>query len=74
MARKDISGDVNEWYDTSNYNKDHPSGIHTNKNKKALGFFKDECGGNDIVEFVGLKPKSYSYETVSGKVEKKVKV
>ena len=56
-AYKDISGDVNEWYDTSNYDKDHPSGIHTNKNKKVLGFMKDECGGNDIVEFVGLKPK-----------------
>ncbi len=34
---------------------------------------KDECGGNDIVEFVGLKPKSYSYKTASGKVEKKCK-
>ncbi len=34
---------------------------------------KDECGGNDIVEFVGPKPKSYSYETTSGKVEKKCK-
>ena len=72
-AYEDISGDVNEWFDTSNYEKDHLSRIYTNKNKKALGFFKDECGGNDITEFVGLKPKSYSYETVSGEVEKKCK-
>ena len=72
-AYKDISGDVDEWYDTSNYDENHLSGIYTKKNKKALGFMKDECGGNDIVEFVGLKPKSYSYKTVSGKVEKKCK-
>ncbi len=66
-AYKDISEDVDEWYDTSNYDKDHPSRLYTNKNKKVIGFMKDECGGNDIVEFVGLKPKSYSYETASGK-------
>ena len=23
---------------------------------------KDECGGNDILEFIGLRPKSYAYE------------
>ena len=70
---KDISGDIDEWYDTSGYDKNHPSGLHSNKNKKAIGFMKDECGGNDITEFVGLRPKSYAYETVSGEVEKKCK-
>ena len=70
---KDISEDVNEWFDTCDFNPDHPIGLHTNKNKKAIGFFKDECGGDDIVEFVGLRPKSYSYETASEKVEKKCK-
>ena len=69
----DISGDVNEWYDTSNYDEDHPSGIYTKKNKKALGFLKDECGGKDIIEFVGLKPKSYSHNMANGKEEKKCK-
>ncbi len=38
-----------------------------------IGFFKDECGGKYITEFVGLKAKSYSYETADGKVEKKCK-
>ena len=70
---KDISGDVNEWFDTSNYDKDHPSGIPTGKNKKVIGFYKDECGGKFISEFVGLKAKSYSFETSDGKVEKKCK-
>ncbi len=31
-AYKDISGDVDEWYDTSNYDENHPSGIYTKKN------------------------------------------
>ena len=70
---EDISGDVNEWFDTSNYDKDHPSGIPTGKNKKVIGYFKDECGGKFITEFVGLKAKSYSFETSDGKVEKKCK-
>ncbi len=70
---EDISGDVNEWFDTCDFNPDHPSGLHSNKNKKVIGFMKDECGGDDIVEFVGLRPKSYSYETASGKVGKKCK-
>ena len=55
----------------SNYNKNHP--LFDEKNKKQVGFMKDECGGDDIVEFVGLRPKSYAYETVKGKIEKKCK-
>ncbi len=35
---EDISGDVNEWFDTSNYDKDHPSGLYSGKNKKVIGF------------------------------------
>ena len=53
---EDIKDDVPEWFDTSNYEKDHP--LFSNKNKKQVGFMKDECGGNDILEFVGLRPKS----------------
>ncbi len=70
---KDISENVSEWFDTSNYDKNHPSGIPAGKNKKVIGFYKDECGGIPVTEFVGLKPKSYSFETSDGKVEKKCK-
>ena len=70
---EDISGDVNKWFDTSNYDKDHPSGLYSGKNKKVIGFYKDECGGKFIDEFVGLKAKSYSFETSDGKTEKKCK-
>ena len=70
---KDIKNDADKWYDTSNYDKDHPSGLYSGKNKKVIGYYKDECGGKFITEFVGLKAKSYSYETSDGKVEKNVR-
>ena len=70
---KDISGDVERWFDTSNYDKDHPSGIPTGNNKKVVGMMKDECGGKQISEFVGLRSKLYAYKMVEGKEEKKCK-
>ena len=35
------------------------------KIKKVIGKFKDEAAGMVIIEFVGLKPKMYSYRTES---------
>ena len=70
---KDISGDVHEWFDTSNYDKNHPSGILTGTNKKVVGMMKDECGRKHITKFVGLRSKLYSYELEGGQVEKKCK-
>ena len=70
---KDISPDAEEWYDTSNYEKDHPSSLYSGKNKKVIGFYKDECGGKHITKFVGLKAKSYAYETSDGEKNKKCK-
>ena len=66
----DIKNDTSKWFDMCNYDKNHS--LFDEKNKKQVGFMKDECGG-DIVEFVGLRPKSYAYETVKGKIEKKCK-
>ena len=42
---RDISSDVKSKFDTSNYPKDHPSGILTGVNKKVIGMFKDEASG-----------------------------
>ncbi len=70
---EDIKNDLDEWFDTSNYDEDHPNGLRSNKNKKVIGFYKDECGGKFIIEFVGLKAKSYSIEMADGKTEKKCK-
>ena len=42
---KNISPDVDEKFDTSNFEKDHISGIPTGVNKKVIGMMKDEAGG-----------------------------
>ncbi|XP_072034592.1 uncharacterized protein [Amphiura filiformis] len=69
----DISDDVKKLFDTSNYPADHPSKIPTGKNKKVPGMFKDEAGGKQIAEFVGLRAKLYSYRMHEGKEEKRCK-
>ena len=70
---KDISGDVKDRFDTSDYPENHPSGIPTGENKKVLGMFKDEAGGKIIKEFVGLRAKLYSYKMDEGEESKKCK-
>ena len=59
-------------YDTSNYPADHP--LFSNTNKKIIGKFKDELGGKQMTEFIGISPKMYSYVGEdSGKRAKGVK-
>ena len=70
---KDISRDVKDRFDTSNYPKNHPSIIVTGINKKVLGMFKDEAAGKNIKEFVGLRAKLYSFKTEEGEENKKCK-
>ena len=70
---KDISGDVKDRFDTSDYPPNHPSGIPTECNKKVLGVFKDEVGGKIIEKFVGLRAKLYSYKMLEGEENKKCK-
>ena len=70
---KDISGDVKDRFDTSEYPEDHPSGIPTGINKKVLGMYKDEAKGKNIKEFVGLRAKLYSFKMEEGKENKKCK-
>ena len=79
---KNISPDVDEKFDTSNFEKDHgvslrngtfrKSGIPTGVNKKVIGMMKDEAGGKQITEFVGLRSKLYSFK-IDEKEEKKCK-
>ena len=63
---QDIAADVERMFDTSEFDKDHPAikdfGFKVGKNKKVIGMFKDETGGKQIEEFVGLRPKLYSYK------------
>ena len=70
---KDISEDVKDRFDTSEYPEDHPSEIPTGINKKVLGMFKDEENGNIMDEFVGLRAKLYSFIMEEGKENKKCK-
>ena len=70
---KDISKDVINRFDTSDYPENHPSGIPTGINKKVLGMFKDEAAGKRIKEFVGLRAKLYSFIMEDGKENKRCK-
>ena len=68
---KDLADDVEKKYDTSNYNAERP--LPMGENKKVIGMMKDELGGRIMKEFIGLRPKCYSYLTDDGNVHKKAK-
>ena len=70
---KDISVDVKDRFDTSDYSPNHPSGKPSGLNKKVIGIFRDEAGGKVIDEFVGLRAKLYSYKMFEGEESKKCK-
>ena len=53
-------------YDFSEYPKDHPNYDITNK--KVLGKFKDEMKSLIITEFIGLKPKMYSFNYIDNNI------
>ena len=55
---EDIASDVENRFDTSNYEVNIPLPI--GKNKKVISLMKDELGGKIIMEFVTLRPKTYS--------------
>ena len=63
---KDIANDIESKFDTSEFDKNHPAindfGFKVGMNKKVIGMFKDEAGGKQIEEFVGLRAKLYSYK------------
>ena len=55
---KDISKDVNKWFDTSNYSKDIDRPLEKGKNKKVIGKFKDELGGLVMRELCAHRAKT----------------
>ena len=71
MILKNIAKDVENKFDTSNYevNRQLPMG----KNKKIIDLMKDKLGGKISTEFVTLRPKTYSFLTDDGKEDKKAK-
>ncbi len=76
---KDIAGDVEARFDTSNYPKPKDESdvkyrpLPIGKNNKIIGRMKDELGGKIMAEFIALRPKMYAYEKLDGGVDKKCK-
>ena len=68
---QDILKDVEDRFDTSNYDTNRP--LPTGKNKKIIGLMKNELAGRIITEFVALRPNTYSYLTDDFKENKKAK-
>ena len=65
---KDIAEDVKTMFDTSNYeiNGILPKG----KNKKVISGLKNELDGKVMIEFIGLRAKTYSYLIDGGSKDK----
>ena len=68
---EDIANDVENRFDTSNYEVNRP--LPMGRNKKVISLMKDELGGKIIAEFVTLRLETYSYLTDDGKEDKKAK-
>ena len=58
---KDISNDIDKWFDTSNYHNNIDRPLQKGINKKVIGKFKDELGGRIMNEFCALRAKTYSF-------------
>ena len=70
---KDIAGDVEKWFDSSNYDENDERPLPTGKNEKVIGMFKDKLGGKIMTEFIALRAKVYAYITEDGSVHKRAK-
>ena len=70
---KDIAGDVEKWFDTSNYDEKDKRPLPIGINKKVIGMFKDDLGGKIMKAFCALRAKAYAYITEDGSVHKRAK-
>ncbi|WP_205732697.1 hypothetical protein, partial [Acinetobacter baumannii] len=70
---KDIAGDVEARFDTSNYSEDDKRPLPIGKNKKVIRLMKDELGGKIMTEFVTLRAKMYAYRKMNSEEDKKCK-
>ena len=75
---EDISGDVEKWFNTSNYDECNSAGndkrlLPTDGNKKVPGLFKNELEGKIIGLVAALKPKIWAYLMDDGSGYEKAK-
>ena len=69
---KDMSENgFKEYFDFSDYPKNHP--LYDETNKKVIGKFKDELKGSIMTQMVALKPKQHVYRTEDNEENKKCK-
>ena len=71
---KDINLDNEKRFNISDYPTNHLLGSKTGLNSQVLEMFKDEAGGKQIVEFVALRAKLYSYKCLMALKVKHVRV
>ena len=67
---KDIAGDVEKRFDTSEYDKKDARPLPIGQSKKKIGYMKDELKGKIMTEFVTLRSMSYSYRNIDDKETK----
>ena len=68
---KDITEDIETGFATSNYELDRP--LPKGKNENVVGLIKDELRGKIMINFVGLRAKTYSYFIDEGSEFKEAK-
>jgi len=52
--------EIKQHFDFSEYPKSHV--LYSRDNMKVIGKFKDECKGQHMLRFAGLRPKLYSFD------------
>ena len=70
---KDISNDIDKWFDTSNFDENDSRPLIIGKNKKVIGKFKIEVGSKIITPFYGLRAKTNAYKLHNDHEDKKAK-
>ena len=70
---KDITDDVNEWFDTSNYDQNDKRLLPIRVNKKVLGKFKYELNGKIMTEFCAPWAETYAFRCDNDEEIKKPK-
>ena len=70
---KDIAQDVNKQFDTSNYDKNDKRPLPVGKNKRVIGYFKDELGGKIMGKLFGPRAKTYAFKLDNDTEKKKAK-